>query len=177
MKKSIAAWVAVLAAGGLSACAVFSGKPSPDLACPQTGFLLEAAHQDVLTSESSTAKDDVIVSADLADFKGGCSFKKGMLDFNLDLKIAAERGPKGPALDHYNFPYFIAVLSPDRQILQRTSFSTNVAFDNTGKGLSAEEHSLQIPVAQEKDARNYQVLVGFELSPAQLDHNRKNIKE
>ena len=105
------------------------------------------------------------------------------------LDVAAAQGPKGKTLKRGDFPYFVAVLGPQEEVLQRQSFSTTVPFDNVapaapvdasrttavrpGKsGVMIEQHHLRLPAESKDSLRDHKVVIGFELTPAQLAFNR-----
>lgn len=171
MKKYAVLFCALL----LAACQSAGAKDGA-MQCPDTGLLREAGTFTVLTSDKAGTAEDVIVSAEIVNFSGTCRYRNGEVEFELGLDVLAKRGPKGPSLTHYNFPYFIAILSPERQILQRQAFSTNVSFDNTGIARAAEPHVLRIPVTDQKEAGSFQVLIGFELTPEQVARSRKDLR-
>jgi hypothetical protein len=139
--------------------------------CPQTGVLADATFIPVFTGNGI---NDVAALGKLGGITGGCSFAKPGIAA-MDIKITFLARKVKPELDikKQAFPYFIAILSPDQQILQRQNFSTKVDFDNTGYGVMVEEHELKIPVPSREAAEGYKVVVGYELSPDQLTYNRK----
>jgi len=139
--------------------------------CPQTGVLADATYIPIFTGNGIA---DVAALGKLGDITGGCDFDKAGIAA-LDIKVTFLARKTKPELDikKQAFPYFIAILSPDQQILQRQNFSTKVDFDNTGYGVTIEEHELKIPVPSREAASGYKVVVGYELSPDQLAYNRK----
>jgi hypothetical protein len=139
--------------------------------CPQTGVLADATYIPIFTGNGIA---DVAALGKLGDITGGCDFDKAGIAA-LDIKVTFLARKTKPELDIKKqvFPYFIAILSPDQQILQRQNFSTKVDFDNTGYGVMIEEHELKIPVPSREAASGYKVVVGYELSPDQLAYNRK----
>lgn len=139
--------------------------------CPQTGVLADATFIPIFTGNGI---NDVAVIGKLGGITGGCDFDKPGIAA-MDIKITFLARKVKPELDikKQPFPYFIAILSPDQQILQRQNFSTKVDFDNTGYGVAVEEHELKVPVPSREEAEAYKVVVGYELSPDQLTYNRK----
>ena len=167
------------------------GKPKDDsVPCPETGILQDAGEITVFKDGAGQTVENVISSARLANYSGGCVYRNGNVEFVLNLDFEAVQGTQGDKLKHFNFPYFIAILSPAEEVLQRQSFSTTVPFDNKrqgaavvdgsrtqavylgGAGLMREEHRLRLPVANRDAVRQHKVVVGFRLTPDQLAFNR-----
>jgi hypothetical protein len=70
-------------------------------------------------------------------------------------------------------PYFVALLSPEENILQRQAFTVAVEFEDNGIGAVTEEHTIKIPLATGEDgAYKYKVVAGFIMSPEQLAYNK-----
>lgn len=172
----------------LAGCA--GQSKDPGVSCPETGILQDANDITVFNDEKAQGIENVIASARLANYGGGCVWRDGQVDFALMIDFQAVQGAEGKALKRFDFPYFIAILSPDEQVLQRQSFSTTVPFDNKrqaaaavdasrtqavylgGAGTMREEHRLRLPVQDRASASQYKVVIGFELSPEQLAFNR-----
>ena len=168
-----------------------TGKDAdPGVACPDTGILQDAGEITVFGDAKGHALENVVASARMANYGGGCAWRDGYVEFVLNIDFQAVQGAEGKKLKRHDFPYFIAILSPDEQVLQRQGFSTTVPFDNNRQGAAAvdasrttavylggagqmrEEHHLRLPVESRASAPAHKVVIGFELTPAQLDFNR-----
>jgi hypothetical protein len=172
----------------LSACSLF-GRHDAVVACPDTGIVKEAARLPVFNDADTPQADmqPVAVDAAIMNFSGHCTEKKpGQVSMDLavsfkgvDYRAASKSKPQ-------DLPYFIAVLAPDQQILQREAFSTRLDFDKAvpppaaadGKpaapqAVSVEEHSIRLPLAEGENPADYKVVIGFALTPEQLNYDRK----
>jgi hypothetical protein len=153
----------------LSGCALTEGGEG--LSCPRAGFIADA---DTITFADMARPDGFLVKANIDGFKGTCA-KHGKDEIQLDLTLpfVAKKYPQAAGdLKEKELPYFIAVLGPNEEILQRQAFSTKVSFDNANTGTSTEEHVVRIPVASHGDGHKYKVVIGFVLTPDQLTHNK-----
>ncbi len=170
----------VLLLAGCTAAANMVGlgeKKAPEYSCPGTAVVFGADIIPVF-APGSPAKPE---PANLAStgvwgrYQGDCSYhdKANEVAFNLNLNFQAQKGPMGQKLKKQNLPYFVAVLSPEDKILQRTEFSTTVDFDNSPAGTSTEQHSIRIPVSGKATAGKYKLVFGFILTPRQLNYNRE----
>ena len=152
----------------LSGC---SSKVQQEPVCPHTGFIGKA---DTVTYLASGFKKDVEVTAAIKGFSGECVFKdkhSDVVSVSLTLPFRAQRGPAGAALKEKELSYFIGVLSPDEEILQRDEFKTKIVFDNDGSGSSTEEHVIKVPLTSRADVDKYKIVVGFALTRDQLKYN------
>ena len=83
------------------------------------------------------------------------------------------RGPASPSRTA-TVAYFIAVTDGDR-VLDKRVFPLRADFPaNTDRvRLSGEDVDLRLPVTDKKTAAAYQVTVGFQLTPDELEVNRR----
>lgn len=163
-----------LAALLLAGCGGMGAKKD-DLPCPDTGLILAASSMTSFNAEAA-AEENKIVEATLDNYRGACRWRQETLEFMLEVDVAARRGPAGAELKRGEFPYFIAILDPEENVLQRQGFSTTVSFDNNGSGLTTEKHILRLPMEDTKTVRLHKVVIGFELAPEQLAYNRRHEK-
>jgi hypothetical protein len=92
----------------------------------------------------------------------------------MKILFQAEKGPasRGDAVD---FRYFVAIADPERNILRRESFEASVTMPgNQTRAEAVETLAPTLPLPAEARPAGYRVLVGFELTRAQLDYNRAN---
>lgn len=156
----------------LSGC---SSKILLDPICPQTGFI-DKANTITYLAPGTT---DIVVKGSIKSYSGECKFKDkktNTVDVSLTLPFIAQRGKAGATLKDYELPYFIAVLSPDEQILQRSAFTTKISFNNDGVGSSTEDHVIEIPLPSRTEAGKYKVVIGFALTPEQYKYNGESHK-
>lgn len=171
ISRRSAVLAAVLTLGlAVSGCAGSASK-NTDLPCPETG-LVYGAGKTTFYAGSGNSQQDVQVMAELANYRGGCRMSGDILEFELEVDIAALRGAAGGNLKRGQFPYFIAILNPQENVLQRQGFSSTVSFDKNGIGMTTEKHVLRLPLADTKTVRLHKVVMGFELTADQLARNR-----
>jgi hypothetical protein len=153
-----------------------SGDAAPTPGCPATGLVKGSGFYPVIAGQAPhAAEGDLVASARVQGIEGGCKFGKDGITLDLTINFTGHQGPKGSKLDSQKFPYFLAVLSPDGQILQRQVFSTTVSFDNgAGGGTSSEEHRIRVPLKDLSLSPSYQIAAGFTLTPRQAQYNKEN---
>lgn len=142
------------------------------VACPQAGILSGAGQLPIFTGQQAV-QEDIKVKGEIVNFSGGCRYKQaGVSEFQLTLNFLVQKTPKAGGLKKIKLPYFVAVLSPDETVLQKSRFWTNIDFDNNESAVTEEEHDLRVPFSGTADARNYKIVFGFELTQDQLDFNK-----
>jgi hypothetical protein len=164
----------IIAVAMLPGCA---HKEEETTVCPATGLVSGAGEYPVIASDVAHPAAADLAVLGVLKLTGACNFKeyretkKVRMDFAL--QFSARRGEKGQQLAAQQFPYFIAVLSPDNAVLQRQEFYTSVSFDKTGSGAASEDFTIYLPIAVRAQAPAYKVAVGFKLTPRQVDYNRE----
>ena len=162
----------------LSGCA---HKLPPTGICPATGFIDNTDTVTYLAANPvlGAGEKNVVVRGSINGYRGSCSFdkKKNAVEVDLKVPFVAQKGPAGAHLKKQVFPYFIAVLSPANEILQRQAFTTTVDFDSNENGENTEDHAIKIPLAHNSHgAADYKVIVGFALTHAQYAYNKERKK-
>lgn len=173
MKALHGCYIALLALMLLSGC---SNKVDIEPLCPKTGFI---GKTDIITYFVPGSTKDVVATATINGFSGECVFKdkdKNVVDIDLTVPFRARKGSAGADLKEKELSYFIGVLSPDEEILQRQAFTTKITFDDNGTGSSTEEHTIKIPLKSRADIGKYKVIIGFALTRDQLKYNEAQTK-
>jgi hypothetical protein len=163
----------------LTGCSMFGSGEKPGdiaLACPKVGIVREL--QEV-TQFRPGGKDmtDIASRAALTDYSGNCEYGSDGVTLNLNLFVLAERGPAMQG-NQASYRYFVAVTRPDEDMpATKTEFESTVAFTKgQTRVVTKEELAPKIPLPKDINAKNWKVLVGFQLTPEQLDFNMKQAK-
>jgi len=158
----------------LAGCGIFN-KKAPPPACPRVGILSDAAKGTVYRAGAGRDLTDVAYEHQLLDFNGGCKYtdKLDAVTVIFTLQVAATRGPAGAAAET-SVPYFVAVVDKQQRILSRERFTAKVPFtEGRRRAVVGEELEQRIPFVTGRGAADVEILVGLELSPEQLESNRK----
>ncbi len=166
----------LLTAPALCGCDYFYGQTIDgkkiDLACPKIGILRDA-NQLTLYRPGGNGPADVQLRAQIVDYQGTCTYDETGVTIDVGLIVVAERGP---ALSGNSVPlsYFAATIDPNGKAIARKQFDTTADFSGLVPRAGASEMlQAHVPLEKGKDARFYQLWVGFLLSRDQLDANRK----
>jgi hypothetical protein len=94
---------------------------------------------------------------------------------SLDIGIDAYAGPAFTAGPR-NIAYFIAVPAFFPDEAGKKIFPVTLDIPNGPKGVHITDHDVQLkfPVKDIKKLEAYEIFVGFQLDPSELDYNRKH---
>lgn len=178
MKKALALALiaAALAAAGCASggSKEASGKklknPAP---CPPVTVLTDAAR--VVEFAGDQTLENVAYSGEFVKAELQCRyFDDRPIQASLKLKMAFGRGPKG-AEDARGFKYFVAVTRKDLEVIEKAEFGVGVKFggSETIQVIEDKVDEILIPRANKDIAgTNFEVVVGFVLTPQQAIFNR-----
>ena len=160
----------LLALLGLAACGDQERFPP---ACPKAGIVRDAAD---LTRYAGPGRDltDLALDGRITGLGGKCSRgKPGTVETTVSVGMELTRGPalRGRVAD---LGYFVAVAEGDT-ILDKRVFSLRAEFPENGDRvrLSGDDVDMVLPTARGKSAAAYRLLVGFQLTPEELELNRR----
>jgi hypothetical protein len=153
-----AAWVA------LAAC-----SSSQLEKCPAVSVLVDTSALTQLQN------DAVVYTAQIVNAKRDCDVSKysKQVQASVDISFRATRA-HGEAAASYTVPYFVAITT-EGTILAKQQFLVAFAFQPGETTTTFEDsvNSLVLTVGRDKKASDYGILVGFQLTKAQLDYNRR----
>ncbi|MEM6903836.1 MAG: hypothetical protein AAF556_11425 [Pseudomonadota bacterium] len=156
----------------LAACASDDADPR---ACPRVAILQDAATVTVFDPPEALDLTDVVARGALSNIRGGCEYFDDEVEITFDITLSAERGP-GLNTNQTSFDYFVSILDPAGRVVAKEIFRTPVTFpDGVFRAGALESLEQAIPLPEEgMDARGYSVLLGFQLTEAQVAYNRRS---
>ena len=140
--------------------------------CPRVTVLGDGA--SVTKFRDGTGRDltDVTAQADIVDVAVECDYDRTGVDVAMQVAIAATRGPADRARVA-DFDYFVAVADAQRNILAKEVFRVRVQFPQSQSRVGqVEEIAPRIPLKDRAQGGTYQIVVGFQLTPEELEWNR-----
>jgi hypothetical protein len=167
----------VAAAAGDAAPAEIAAIAQP-VDCPRVGMVddLDKIHQ--FTEGKPFTDDNAISTATITKIDSLCSINDTNVIVDMDIHVAGTLGKRGKMLQadkpSFAYPYFIAITTPNGNITSKEVFAATMSFPADS---DSEEHTEQmrqvIPLSGEYIAKDYEILVGFQLTPEELEYNRK----
>jgi hypothetical protein len=166
------ALVALAAAAGLAGCAQLDTRANVG-PCPVSGALFETSRMFELEGEE--LHENVGFTGEILGVRGFCRYVgDSPITMELDIDFALGRGPKADG-DRHVYQYFVAITRRDRVVLAKETFSFEARFPRGAREVRVTRRleDIVIPRATETvSGRNFEVIVGFELTPEQLAFNR-----
>lgn len=168
-RTRLAAAIVVL---GVSGCGVFGDK-EPNRPCPN--FLLLGEAEEMTRFRPGPGRDitDVDFRATIVNFQGTCEHSRNEVEAEFIVEIAVRRGPANRSREAA-FKFFVAIPRFHPAPAGKKTFAVEVTFeDNRPRVLYRDEITLKIPLGGGEVGANYDVYLGLQLDPAELDYNRR----
>ena len=162
---------AIVLALALSGCGMFgSSERTPP--CPKVFLANEISTLTRFRPGGGRDITDVAFQVDLAGYSGSCKYEKTKLTVTLDVNFAVARGPAGgPTAD---FEYFVAIPKLYPSDAAKREFDVAFRFpQNAGRGQFQDEVEIDVPLASRNTGPSNEIYVGLQLTPEELEYNRK----
>ncbi len=154
----------LLATLAVSAC---TGSKAPDLYCPQVAVLQQASRVTLANAGSNDIAAQTL-DARITGVAGACdAADKDMETVKFRIGFAATNGPAS-RLDAQTLPYFIAIVQGD-DIISKRVFPVTFDFKNGADQAIASTTPITLKFPRAPRSATQQVLVGFQMSQAELD--------
>jgi hypothetical protein len=143
------------------------------ISCPTNSVLAQAAFVTKHAAGGATPAN-TILTASMGPGLVGCDYDQEDFEvtFDLSMPITATRGPAGSAGPH-RLTYFVAVLDPAGNMLSKRVFERDVNFGGANSANWNErvrDSTIRLP--QGRRPVEYQIVTGFQLTPAELAYNQ-----
>ena len=168
--------VAVACLLALSGCGTADGLFGKEMtaACPVAGKL-DTGDRLVRFGEGPGREEaNVTLAVEVTHVLAACAFEaeENSGEVELSLWFRARRGQAGTGKED-RFGYFVAVVSPDDEVITRRTFERELELADEGAWTTfSDQLEVGMSVAEGVDLSVYRIYVGLELSPEQLEYNR-----
>lgn len=158
-----------LAAG----CNVFNKSSAPEFGCPSGEVPREASKVTRFRDGPGRDLTDIVVEGEIYDILIQCKREKQTVAVDLQIGFSATRGPADRSR-RADFEYWVAIVDSQRNVLSREAGRVRFDFKDNRMKLNfvSDEMEPLIPFKDPKEAGNYYVVVGFQLTPEELAWNR-----
>lgn len=171
MRRQLSGIAGFAAALGVAGCATPQPNPGP---CPQAFVLYDASRQ-VSFADERERFESVGFTAEIQAVRSACRYEgDGPIRADLEIDLGFGRGPAADG-DRAAYTYWVAVTRSNLAVITKESFPLTVRFDRDEDTVYQRERieEIIIPRAAETVAgTNFEILVGFDLTPEQLAFNR-----
>ncbi|MBI2235980.1 MAG: hypothetical protein HYU60_03330 [Magnetospirillum sp.] len=156
----------------LSGCSLLQKKEPPP--CPPIYILSDAATVTKYRAGAGRDLTDVEAEAEVLGYKGHCVYDEAGAELNLQISISAKRGPAN-ASRKVDFSYFVAIPYFYPKPQAKAVFPISLEFPE-GQNMAHytdEEISMRIPVKDRELIDKFEIYIGFQTSPEELELNRR----
>jgi hypothetical protein len=145
--------------------------------CPSTGILAEASSMSLFAPGKAMVPANLVYRIDLRRSTTSCSIDKDThtADSELELSFRGYRQRGGGAAE-YRVPFFVAINDSDGNLVFKKTYSADLVFQpgQTQVDFTQPLEDIAVRMIHSRQAFDYHLIVGFQLTPQQLDYNRKN---
>lgn len=176
--RIVPALVILLATVAIAGC---SKKVAP--ACPTGGKLADASTITVFRDGPGRDITDIEYKAQLLDVQGGCEyiFDENRMTMWFQAIFDIEPGPTTTS-ETFDIPYFIAITKKGNIVIEqegfKESFVATVPVPETRASFRYRDGivDVEMPLTDDINGRNIEIIFGFQLTEEQLRYNRAQIR-
>ena len=162
---------AALASPLLALLLASCGVTTDQRACPGVEVISSLNRQVQFRDAGGRDQNDVAFVARIGDVRSRCAAAESNVTTDLSITIVGQRGPAGARLPSAEITYFVAVIDGQRHIITEQRFSDRLVFDGTGQARITDDLQEKLPTNPIKSASDHGVIVGFQLTPDQVNLN------
>lgn len=151
-----------------------------DEQCPKVSVVNELGSIHRFANMNSPVESGNISNIKITDIISGCRYTEDSIVMETNIKFEGTAGQQARLREtdtpSFSYPYFVAVTSPQGNILAKNVYSVTMSYD-VGKKHNHHEAQVRqiVPLGNGIYGPDHALLVGFQLSPQELAYNRGQI--
>ncbi len=142
--------------------------------CPAVSTIVDTSIGTVFKPGAAADPSNELYTVEITGVQSSCDVDKSAVssDTSLNVSFRATRAPNGGQA-RYKIPYFVAISQGDR-ILAKKEFAVDFGFEpgQTAVTFTDSVDSTTVTAGKDKKTFDYAILVGIQLTKAQLQYNR-----
>ncbi|HYE44750.1 MAG TPA: Tat pathway signal sequence domain protein [Caulobacter sp.] len=140
--------------------------------CPYVKVLYDAGRYVEFEGGRESA-GTVVYSGEIQGLSSGCEYKDAEpIRVSMELLFGLGKGPKATS-DRKTYRYWVAVTQRNQGVIAKEYFDLPVKFDGDRALVTEKIEGIVIPRASlETSGANFEVLVGFDVTPQMAEFNR-----
>lgn len=156
----------------VASCASSETTEDELLVCPRVGVLEDASRMVAFGPGEGRALSDVAYDTEITNATISCKYEKGRVRSDIAFNVDMWAGQAAP-LGVVRFRYFVAVTELNTSVLTKQYFTVEADFTKKSREYKSEEvEDIYLDYSKLGRPDLYEVLVGWDLSPEQLQYNR-----
>jgi hypothetical protein len=144
--------------------------------CPLMGVLYEGSRIVDFAAPGNERYANIEFTGEMQGVRGLCRYlDDDPITMSLEIDMAFGRGPAATS-DRQTYRYWVAVTRRGRAPIEKAYFDVDVRWDRGEAVVTRTEEIERIVIpraAADTSGENFEILVGFELTPEQLAFNRE----
>jgi len=155
---------------------MIGNDPRPNVGpCPLMGVLYDSSRLVEFAQPNNQRYSNIEFTGEMQGVRGLCRYiEEDPIAMSIEVDMAFGRGPASTA-DEQTYRYWVAVTRRGQAVIAKEYFDIDVRFPRDAQVVTRTERieHIVIPRANaEVSGENFEILVGFELTPEQLQFNR-----
>lgn len=151
--------------------------PGESIACPSVAVIDELRDLHQFMEGTEPKNNNLISTARIAGVGSTCHRKGGNAIVDMAIRFEGELGPGAEKWQTdragFAYPYFVAVTTTEGNIIAKEVFASTVSYDKNQTHIVRDESLRQIiPMQNGGYGDAHEILVGFQLTDADLAYNR-----
>lgn len=156
---------------------VLGTDPRPNAGpCPLMGVLYDSARIVKFAQPGSQRYANIEFTGEMQGVNGLCRYvESDPIAMSIEIDMAFGRGPAATS-DRQTYRYWVAVARRGQAPIEKAYFDVDVRFPRGELVVTRREEIERIVIPRANDqisGENFEILVGFELTPEQLAFNRE----
>lgn len=143
--------------------------------CPLMGVLYDSSRVVDFAAPNNQRYANIEFTGEMQGIRGLCRYVEAdPITMSVEVDMAFGRGPASTS-DRQTYRYWVAVTRRGRAPIEKAYFDVDVRFPRNEAVVTRTEHIERITIPRatpETSGENFEILVGFELTPEQLQFNR-----
>jgi hypothetical protein len=144
--------------------------------CPLMGVLYDSSRLVEFAQPNLQRYANIEFTGEMENVRGLCRYVEAdPITMSLDIDMAFGRGPAATS-DRQTYRYWIAVTRRGRAPIEKAYFDVDVRWPRDSAVVTRTEHIDRIVIPRataDTSGENFEILVGFELTPEQVAFNRQ----
>ena len=158
----------------LGALLFVMGCSSKIVICPVPAILADTKQLTVFRPGTTPDLANELYTVALIDAQGDCTYstRDGMVHSSLELTFVAARTPTAEAAS-YSVPYFVAI-HENAKVFSKRLYTLRFTFAPGASVATIKQapDDVDIKLANGKLPWNYQMMTGFQMTPAQIEYTK-----
>lgn len=145
----------------------------PEGPCPRASVLADAVEFTRFREGPGRDVIDIEYEGDIAEVRLDCDYDDDRIEADVEIIGSVRRGPAAPTRNP-RLELFLAIVGPTGEVLAKDNFPITVNFPGNSRrqSFTYEIENAFVRPAEGRDGGDYEFLVGYQLTRAQLEYNR-----